>query len=182
MSTENTGVQTRAMAQRSEGEPHESPNQDANPTVELHKAKDDSIVDTMSLEEAEHKIYQFCQLWQLYADISVELRRKLELSQESAVTACRVYVPYISDIVRQLDEVMKIFAIEKELRTIKNRGYFPVPQITPQDNKIKTGAYWTRWVVDLFTANGTSCHVVNSPQAFFATADTNISPGQNCHW
>ena len=77
--------------------------------------------DMMSLEEAEHKIYQFCQLWQLYADISVELRRKSELSQDSAVTACRVYVPYISDIVRQLDEVMKIFAIEKELR--KNRGY-----------------------------------------------------------
>ena len=33
---------------------------------------------------------------------------------------------------------MKIFAIEKELRLIKNRGYFPVPQITPQDNKIET--------------------------------------------
>ena len=28
--------------------------------------------------------------------------------------------------------------MEKELRLIKNRGYFPVPQITPQDNKIKT--------------------------------------------
>ena len=33
---------------------------------------------------------------------------------------------------------MKIFAIEKELRSIKNRGYFPVPQITPLDSKIKT--------------------------------------------
>ena len=33
---------------------------------------------------------------------------------------------------------MKIFAIEKELRTIKNRGYFPVPHITPLDSKIKT--------------------------------------------
>ena len=33
---------------------------------------------------------------------------------------------------------MKIFAIEKELRLIKNRGYFPVPQVTPQDNKIET--------------------------------------------
>ena len=74
----------------------------------------------------------------MYADNSVELRRKSELSQESAVAACRVYVPYISDIIRQLDEVMKIFAIEKELRTIKNRGYFPVPQITPQDSKIET--------------------------------------------
>ena len=33
---------------------------------------------------------------------------------------------------------MKIFAIEKELRLIKNRCYFPIPQITPQDNKIET--------------------------------------------
>ena len=258
MSVENTGVQTRAMAQRVENEPQEPPNQDTNPTVELHKTKDESIkefmrrngtisldwyvpdfsntrvsdlieqrlplettegrilfscpvlseffktsnfkldlktgrvymyldplenigvscqkdpfdlellcsmlqdeqdasmaheesleripnikklagpADTMSLEEAEHKIYQFCQLWKMYVDNSVELRRKSELSQESAVAACRVYIPYISDIIRQLDEVMKIFAIEKELRTIKNRGYFPVPQITPQDSKIET--------------------------------------------
>ena len=87
--------------------------------------------DTMSLEETEHKIQQFCQLWQMYADNSVELKKKSELSQESTVAACRVYVPYISDIVRQLEEVTKIFAIEKELRTIKNRGYFPVPQIIP---------------------------------------------------
>ena len=28
--------------------------------------------------------------------------------------------------------------MEKELRSIKNRGYFPVPQITPQDSKIET--------------------------------------------
>ena len=92
----------------------------------------------MDREEAEHKILQFCQLWTLYAENSVELKRKSELSQESAVAACKVYVPYISDIIRQLDKVMKIFAIEKELRTIKNRGYFPVPHITPQDSKIET--------------------------------------------
>ena len=92
----------------------------------------------MSLEETEHKIHQFCHLWQLYADISVELKKKSELSQDSAVAACRVYVPYISDIIRQLEEVMKIFAIEKELRTIKNRGYFLVPQIIPQEKKIET--------------------------------------------
>ena len=33
---------------------------------------------------------------------------------------------------------MEIFAIEKELRLIKNRGHFPVLQITPQDSKIET--------------------------------------------
>ena len=77
-------------------------------------------------------------MWQLYADISVELKKKSELSQDSAVAACRVYVPYMSDIMRQLEEVRKIFAIEKELRTIKNRGYFPVPHIYPQEEKIET--------------------------------------------
>ena len=77
-------------------------------------------------------------MWKLYADTSVELKKKSELSQDSAVAACRVYVPYMSDIARQLEEVRKIFAIEKEVRTIKNRGYFPVPHINPQEEKIET--------------------------------------------
>ena len=95
-------------------------------------------VDIMDQEEAEYKICQFSQLWILYAENSVELKRKSELLQENAVAACKVYIPYISDVIRQLDEVMKIFAMEKELRSIKNRGYFPVLQITPQDSKIET--------------------------------------------
>ena len=60
------------------------------------------------------------------------------LSQESAVTACKVYGTYISDILWQVDEVMKLFAMEKELRIIKNRGHFPVPVITPQGMKVET--------------------------------------------
>ena len=55
--------------------------------------------DVMDREEAEYKISQYCQLWTMYADNSVELKRKSELSQESAVAACKVYIPYISDIV-----------------------------------------------------------------------------------
>ena len=94
--------------------------------------------DMMSLEETEQKICQFCHLWQLYADTSVNLKKKSELSQDSAVAACRVYVPYMSDIMRQLEEVRKIFTIEKEVRTIKNRGYFPVPHINPKEEKIET--------------------------------------------
>ena len=69
--------------------------------------------DVMDREEAESKILQYDQLWQLYAEISVKLKRKSELSQESAVAACKVYGPYISDILQQVDEVMKIFAMEK---------------------------------------------------------------------
>ena len=74
----------------------------------------------------------------MYADSSVELKKKSELSQESAVAACKMYVPYISDITRQIEEVVKIFAMEKELRLIKNRGYFPVPQLAPKECKIET--------------------------------------------
>ena len=95
-------------------------------------------MDVMDREEAESKILQYSQLWQLYAEISVELKKKSELSQESAVAACKVYGLYISDILRQVDEVMKIFAMEKELRRIKKRGHFLVPLITPQGNKIET--------------------------------------------
>ena len=93
--------------------------------------------DVMPSEEAEYKVRQYCHVT-MYADSSVELKKKSELSQESAVAACKMYVPYISDITRQIEEVVKIFAMEKELRLIKNRGYFPVPQLAPKECKIET--------------------------------------------
>ena len=49
-----------------------------------------------------------------------------------------MYIPYISDITLQIEEVVKIFAMEKELRSIKNRGYFPVLQLAPGECKIET--------------------------------------------
>ena len=54
--------------------------------------------DIMDLEEVEHKIRQYLQLWILYAEISIKLKRKSKLSRESAVAACKVYGLYISDI------------------------------------------------------------------------------------
>ena len=45
MPTDNTGMQTRAMAQRTDSEPQETQNQNVNPTVELYKSKDESIKD-----------------------------------------------------------------------------------------------------------------------------------------
>ena len=93
--------------------------------------------DVIDLEEVEYEIRHCCQLWKLYAETSVELKRKLQLSRENAVTACKVYRQYISDVLQQVDEVMKLFAMEKELRIIKNRGHFPVPKITPQGTKIE---------------------------------------------
>ena len=45
MPTDNTGVQTRAMAQHTDSEPQEAQNQNVNPTVEPYKNKDESIKD-----------------------------------------------------------------------------------------------------------------------------------------
>ena len=56
--------------------------------------------DVMPREEAEYKVRQYCHLWTMYADSSVELKKKSELSQESAAAACKMYVPCISDIVQ----------------------------------------------------------------------------------
>ena len=81
--------------------------QDDDNTSSIHEEKLERIkkvkkiagpADVMDREEAESKIHQYCQLWQLYAENSVELKRKSELSQESAVAVCKVYGPYISDI------------------------------------------------------------------------------------
>ena len=257
MPTDNTGVQTRAMAQRTDSKPKETQNQNVNPSVELHKSKDESIKDfvrkhgtialdwyvpnfsntrvgdlieqRLPIETADGRLMFSCptlseffrtsnfeldlktgqvftylsppenigiscqkgplrpriptqhatgrtghqhgtrresgknskhqktgrtsrhdelggnrtenaSVLSLVATVcsSVELKKKSELSQDSAVAACRVYVPCMSDITRQLEEVRKIFAIEKEVRTIKKRGYFPVPHINPQEEKIKT--------------------------------------------
>ena len=93
--------------------------------------------DVILIEEAEYKVRQYCHLLTMYADSSEELKKKSELSQENAVAACKMYVPYISEITRQIEEVVKIFAMEKELRLIKNRGYFPVPQLGPRECKIE---------------------------------------------
>ena len=94
--------------------------------------------DIMLVEEAEYKVCQYCHLWTMYADSSVELKKKSELSQESTVAACKMYISYISDIECQIEEVVKIFAMEKELRLIKNRGYFPAPYLAPRECKIET--------------------------------------------
>ena len=46
--------------------------------------------DVMPREEAEYKVRQYCHLRTMYADSSVELKKKSELSQKSAVAACKM--------------------------------------------------------------------------------------------
>ena len=57
-----------------------------------------ALADIMDLEKVEHKIHQYLQLWILYAEISIDMKRKSKLSRESTVTACKMYRPYITDI------------------------------------------------------------------------------------
>ena len=93
-----------------------------------------ALADCMDLEEIENKYRQYIQ----YAETSIKLKKKSELSKESAVNACKVYGPYITDNLRQAEEVIKLFSMEKELRKIRNRGDFPVPKFTPDSIKIET--------------------------------------------
>ena len=91
--------------------------------------------ETMDWEEIEEKMKQYCQLWVLYTQTSCELPRRSKISQEEAAKACKVYGPYIRDVLQQADEVMTIFIMEKELRNIEGRGHFPIPTITLCDTK-----------------------------------------------
>ena len=38
-----------------------------------------ALADIMDLEEVKHKILQYCELWKLYTEISIELKRKSKL-------------------------------------------------------------------------------------------------------
>ena len=91
----------------------------------------------MDIREIEEKIGQYCQLWELYAEASCELTRKSKLSEEEATRACKVYEPYIRDVLQQVDAAITIFVIEKELRSFKDRGHFPIPTITPHGRRTK---------------------------------------------
>ena len=83
------------------------------------------------------KIGQYCQLWELYAEASCELTRKSKLSQEEAARTCKVYRLYIRDVLQQVDAAITIFMMEKELRSLKGRGHFPIPTITTHGTRIE---------------------------------------------
>ena len=78
-----------------------------------------------------------CQLWELYADALCELTAKSKISQQEAAKACKVHRPYIHDVLDQIDAVMTLFVMEKELRSLKGKGHFPIPKITPKGTRIE---------------------------------------------
>ena len=111
------------------------------PTVEPKRIplvkKRAPTAEIMDLKEIEEKMKQYCQLWVLYTQASCELTRRSKILQDEAAKVCIVYRPYIRDVLQQVDEVMTLFVMEKELRNIKGRGHFPIPTITPHDTKIE---------------------------------------------
>ena len=84
------------------------------------------------------KLGQYGLLCQLYVEASCELTRRSKLSQEEAVRACKVYKPYIREVLQQVDMAITIFVMEKQLRGLKGRGHFPIPTITPHGARIET--------------------------------------------
>ena len=100
----------------------------------------------MNMKEIEEKINQYCQLCVLYAEATCELSRRSKISNEEAVRACKVYKPYIQDILRQVQTALSIFAMEKELRNLKGIGHFPVPSITPKGTQIKNPHQITKFL------------------------------------
>ena len=91
----------------------------------------------MDMKEIEEKIGQYCQLWVLYAQASCELTRRSKISQNEEAKAYKVSRGYIWDIRQQVNEVMTLFVMENELRSLKGRGHFPIPTITPHGAKIE---------------------------------------------
>ena len=118
------------------------------PTDELKRIplvkKRAPMAEIMDMNEIEEKMQRYCQLWVLYTKLwvlytqaSCELTRRSKILQEEAAKACKVYGPYIRDVLQQVEEVMTLFVMEKELRNIKGRGHFPIPTITPHNTKIE---------------------------------------------
>ena len=74
--------------------------------------------DVMDLDEIQYHISQYCKLWTLYVDTSIQLKRASKLPRDKAVAACKIYGSHISDLLKQFNEITKLFAIENELRAI----------------------------------------------------------------
>ena len=48
-----------------------------------------------------------------------------------------MYRTYISDVLKQFDEITKLFAIENKMRIIRRRELLPIPTISPHESKIE---------------------------------------------
>ena len=58
-----------------------------------------------------------------------------KISQDEAVRVCKLYKPDIQDSLQVA--AIAIFVMEKELRGLKGRGHFPIPNVTLDGTKIE---------------------------------------------
>ena len=103
----------------------------------------------MDIREIKEKLGQYGLLCQLYAEASCELTRRSKLSQEEAIRACKVYEPYIQDILHKANAAIAIFVMEKELRGLKGRGHFPVPTITLHGTKVDNPHHMNKFLEEV---------------------------------
>ena len=54
------------------------------------------------------------------------------------MTACKIYETHISDVLKQFDEITKLFAIENEMRIIRRRELLPFPTTSPHEERIES--------------------------------------------
>ena len=73
----------------------------------------------------------------MYADALIQLKGASKLHHNKAVAACKIYGSHISDLLKQFEEMMKLFAIENELRAIQHREQIPYPTINPLEERIE---------------------------------------------
>ena len=92
----------------------------------------------MDLEEIQHHICQYCKLWTLYADTSIQLKGASKLPQDEAVAACKIYGSHILDVFKQFDKITKLFVLENELRTIRCRELLPFPATSSHKERIES--------------------------------------------
>ena len=83
----------------------------------------------MSEAEVWSKLSTYAELCQLYANASCELSRRARKFPKRRIRACELLEPYINDILEQMDAVIAIFAMEKELRKYKGMRDFTMPNL-----------------------------------------------------
>ena len=105
-----------------------------------------AVADIMDMTKIKEKLGQYCQLWELYADASCELARKSKLSPEEATRVCKVYEPYICNILQQVDAAITLFVMEEELRHLKDTSQYPLSDHTVQELKTpnRSEKYWNQ--------------------------------------
>ena len=117
MSTDNTGIQMRAMAQCIENELHGPRNPDTNPPVELHKTKEEAIHDFVQRYGTIALDWYVPDLSNIRVGDLIEQRLPLETTEDKTLFSCPT-----------LGEFFKTSNFELDLKTGRVYTYLDPPE------------------------------------------------------